>query len=201
MRKFIKDYLGIIGIVAFTMLCGLINEFGTPNWLSIVLLFGWPISAYVILLAQKKAMLAGMKFARENASDSQFFTGVWEIGCAVLWTVIIFGLAFVAPLDFVIWDPVVGSGGSLLWRVISYTIYALLFGIGTIMFFYLFCGILNLPIYLISKSIFPDNVRHGDYLNVWGNYCVLPLALFAYISQLIGAADYFAIMEYFLSLF
>jgi hypothetical protein len=109
-------------------------------------------------------------------------------------------MTFIYPLDLCAWWALETTYETFTEHIFWYSLTCLLFGFGLLFFFSFFCSLMTLPFTLIGRSVFNDNHAIEKFPNIWLDHCALPIALFAYITQLTGAADLYGafnqILEY-----
>lgn len=189
MLKWFKQNVSLIFIFALTFLCGTIDFYGMSytTWVCLILI--WHFSFPVILIAQKKNIIKGINYIRHDATDAEAFAGICSIGVCFVWVFIIAALTIFYPLDFCGWAALEVPYETYTKHLFWYTLQSLTVGMAILVFFCFVCSLLCLPFRLIGRSIFKDDYIYVRFPNVWLDFCAFPIALFAYITQLTGAAD------------
>lgn len=193
----IKKNISLIFILLLTVICAVVNETGLRFELTTLSMLTWVISGMIIFASQKKNVIKGIKYAKTQATPAELFVAISHIAFAMVCVIFILIMTFVFPNGFITWDAAIETTGSLAWRLFSYSIHVLLFGIGLLLIFPFIGGILLIPFTIIGRSLFKDDYSYVRFPNIWMDYCSFPIALFAFVTQLTGAADLYYIIEYY----
>lgn len=193
-----KRNISLILAMLLTVICAVLNETGLRFEVTTLSFLTWVISSVCILVSQKKNIIKGIEYARSNATAAELFVGVCHIAFAMLCIIGIIAMTFIFPNGFITWDAAIETSGSMPWRLFSYSFHALLFGMGVFILFPFVGSLLVIPFTLIGRSLFKDDHSYAHFPNVWLEYCSIPISLFAFVTQLTGAADLYYFIEYYL---
>lgn len=191
-------------LLSFITVCSVINYIGQPRWFFIISFTSWLTSAIVIFQNTKKKIKVCIGKYKENEYNEEYFSACSAIAfgsvCAVL-----FLFLPISGGTFSIWnasnDSVIGR--SFFSYFVSYVIGTSLFGFGLFMAVSFGGGLIATAISFIAHSFMGNQSERfsNTAFNVWSDCCALPLSLFCFISQMLGAVDYFTMFEKFLDLF